>query len=94
MTATPYFIANMLVQWKNLPKVVSIPDVGGSHPFFSHVAHGTLGQVCTRGVFFSTAQQDPFLQVAMQAELKTMDQKITTLLQWVQAGKVTGPEGY
>jgi len=27
-------------------------------------------------------------QVAMQAELKTMDQKITTLLQWVQAGKV------
>lgn len=63
-------------------------------PVYTHVAHGTLGQVCTRGVFFSTAQQDPFLQVAMQAELKTMDQKITTLLQWVQAGKVTGPQGY
>jgi len=27
-------------------------------------------------------------QVAMQAELKTMDQKVTALLQWVQEGKV------
>jgi len=85
----------MLVQWKNLPKVVSIQDVGGSHPFYPYVAHGNFRPTCsTRGVFFSTAQQDPFLQVAMQAELKTMDQKITTLLQWVQAGKVTSPQGY
>ena len=50
---------------------------------------GTLGQVCTRGFF----PRDPFFQVAMQAELKTMDQKVTTLLQWVQEGKVTNPQG-
>ena len=31
-----------------------------------------------------------FAQVAMQADLKGLDQKISLLLSWVQEGKVTG----
>ncbi len=89
MMAKPDFAAKMVVRWeKIIPKVVSSQDVGGSHRF-THVAHGNF-RPGVHQRFFSTRS---FFQVAMQAELKTMDQKVTTLLQWVQEGKVTNPQG-
>lgn len=96
MTAKPCFIANMLVQWEKFPKVVSNQDVGGPHPFYPSSTWEPSAR-CAPEVCFSPRHKirfSSFFQVAMQAELKTMDQKVTALLQWVQEGKVTGPQGY